>query len=53
MNTTQYTIVRESDVHDLIDKVNAKIAEGWQPLGGVSVTLVPGSIFAQAMVKEG
>lgn len=51
-----YNVVTSIDYEsDLVDKVNACIADGWEPLGGVSVTLSESDdyryvIFAQAMV---
>lgn len=42
-----------ADKH-LEDKVNGLIADGWQPLGGVSSSVVKNEfvIFSQAMTKE-
>src|SRR5262249_10283578 len=42
----QYTVVTARDHADLAEKVNALIAQSWQPQGGVNIGLLCG----QAMV---
>jgi hypothetical protein len=33
----EYTVVKKTDANELIAEVGAWIAEGWKPLGGVSI----------------
>ena len=52
MNITEYTVVDSISPSQLDQKVNAKIAQGWQPIGGVSCNILAGiGYLAQAMVK--
>ena len=44
-----YTIVVSMQLGDLVDKVNAKIAEGWSPIGGAFT--IGDHSFGQTMVK--
>ncbi len=49
----QYIIIYATFFESLEKKVNAKIKEGWSPLGGVSVCVQDGEEhFYQAMIKE-
>ena len=43
----------ESDVKWLNEEVNEMIGQGYQPFGGISVTVTPEAVvlFAQTMVK--
>jgi hypothetical protein len=47
---TEYMVVMNArhDIVDFTDLVNARIAEGWQPLGGMAVH---GSYLYQSMVR--
>jgi hypothetical protein len=45
-----YILVVEGTIEDLVRKVNEKIAQGWQPLGGAFKVGTDWGI-AQAMVK--
>ena len=61
----EYTILTAFSPLELIDQVNSKLNEGWQPVGGTSFVLKPittteandpvqlplkqGSIYAQAL----
>jgi hypothetical protein len=51
----QYTVVVDDDIATLIKKVNAAIAQGWKPLGGVCLgtgaATPTGIAFLQAMTK--
>lgn len=53
-----YTIIRDEDFDGLIDRVNEKIEQGWEPLGGVAYSESQGvqtgwsTGWAQAMVKK-
>jgi hypothetical protein len=52
----EYKIVRSNDVEDIDFLVENALADGWQPLGGVSVSLSESDEYryieyAQAMVK--
>jgi hypothetical protein len=53
-----YGLVWSKDADDLVEKVNAALQEGWQPLGGIAISQifypqVEKSIsYAQAIVKE-
>lgn len=54
---TEYTIVCTDSWLNTKDAVNEKIAEGWEPLGGVSVAAFYASSglgfrFAQAMIRR-
>lgn len=44
----EYTVVSGKQM-EIDDIVQARIIEGWQPLGGISVS--SGAMFSQAMVK--
>lgn len=51
-----YMIVQGEEAHELVDRVNSYIQQGWQPIGGVSyATYEQGrggyTTRAQAMVK--
>lgn len=61
----EYTVIKKTDVADLITNVNTLMAEGWKPCGGISVAFgrvkneSGGSknwlevlFHAQAMIKE-
>lgn len=51
---TDYVIIAESTFAELVAKVKAKMADGWEPTGGVSFSphvSEPG-IATQAMVKR-
>jgi hypothetical protein len=50
----QYIILQDTSSESLAYEVTQKIAEGWQPVGGVSLGLAPTgwTLFAQAMTKE-
>lgn len=50
----KYVIIDASIPEKLEDKVNAKIQEGWTPIGGVGVSTVDfDEHFYQAMVSGG
>ena len=53
MKVVDYKVLREFNPKRIADAVMEKVADGWQPLGGLSVALEAGgySIYAQAMVK--
>lgn len=46
-----YTVVQARNMPELITKVNALIALGWQPQGSIAVDPVHG-IYLQAMCTE-
>lgn len=58
---TTYTVVTADAPVKLISEVNALIEQGWQPFGGVSITLsgprqegqltMQGTILAQALIR--
>jgi len=52
-----YVVVEQYSSDELVDEVNKLIAEGWEPLGGVSITLSEDAedrFFkaAQALIKR-
>jgi hypothetical protein len=53
-----YAIIDSARADELAAFVNKRIADGWKPLGGVSVSLSHDAhggsyqMFAQAMIKE-
>ena len=53
---TEYIVMKAYALQDLVNDVNVKIVEGYQPLGGV--TFIPvysdnsGKLYIQAMVKS-
>lgn len=54
----EYKIITAPDPDCLEEVVNSEIAEGWEPLGGVSVSLSESEEYryeryAQAMTKDG
>lgn len=49
---SEYTVVKEASIFDLIDSVNEYIRQGWQPIGGILVTQDErGEEFFQSMIK--
>lgn len=53
----EYAILTSTDPDELSIKVNLWLANGWESLGGVSVSLAQAedyryTIFAQAMIKQ-
>ncbi len=44
-----YTVIWNSNIHDLILRVKTLITDGWKPLGGICTSEVA---FYQAMIKE-
>ncbi|MDQ6761639.1 MAG: DUF1737 domain-containing protein [Bacteroidota bacterium] len=61
----EYTVIKKTDVADLITDVNTLVAKGWKPCGGISIAFgrvkndSGGSknwlevlFHAQALVKE-
>lgn len=46
---TEYTVIEQTSVTDLVTAVNKAAREGWRPLGGVSSE---DGIFYQAMIRE-
>ena len=57
MKIVAYMMLKTEKLQDLVDSVNEKLPEGWQPHG--SMTFVPtysdnsGKQFVQVMVKYG
>ena len=49
----EYIVLVKSSPEKLIDLVNVKLIDDWQPLGGVSTLVKPnnGIFFIQALVK--
>ena len=49
----EYVVLVKSTPEKLIDLVNVKLIDNWQPLGGVSTLVKPNSdiYFIQALVK--
>ena len=49
----KYIVLGRSISENLVDLVNIKLLDGWQPLGGVSTLVKPNSdiYFVQALVK--
>ena len=49
----KYIILGRSISENLVDLVNIKLLDGWQPLGGVSTQVQPsvGIFYIQALVK--
>ena len=49
----KYTVLGRSISENLVDLVNIKLLDGWQPLGGVSTQVQPsvGIFYIQALVK--
>jgi hypothetical protein len=48
----EYTVIADEDLEKFISLVNAAIAEGWRPQGGVGVFKVWSSQFTQAMIRD-
>ena len=49
----KYAVLGRSISENLVDLVNIKLLDGWQPLGGVSTQVQPsvGIFYIQALVK--
>ena len=49
----EYVVIVKSTPERLVDLVNVKLIDDWQPLGGVSTLVKPnnGIYFIQALVK--
>lgn len=53
MKITAYHIEYADGIHKLKARVNEKIADGWQPTGGVATTVdEDGESYYQAMVRD-
>ena len=48
----EYTVIEHGELKAFIALVNAAIAEGWRPQGGVGVFKVWSSRFTQAMIRD-
>jgi len=48
----QYMIAKESSTEELCEAVEARIKEGWEPQGGVSVANSSKVIFTQALILK-
>jgi hypothetical protein len=48
----EYIIIEHAVLKEFIDLVNAAIAEGWRPQGGVGVIKGWSDRYTQAMVRE-
>ena len=47
----EYIILSDSDFKELERKVNEKIKEGWQPIGGIDSNVFEGGLeYLQAMI---
>ena len=44
-----YTIINDSNLNGIQEKVTNKLNEGWHPIGGISI--VDSNSFYQAMIK--
>lgn len=54
MPNQQYLAVESRELEQLIEKVNALIQEGWEPLGGISCAINSGMyhVFVQALIRS-
>jgi hypothetical protein len=53
-NYTKYSIVYGNTLHDITQGVQAEMADGWQPIGGIAVETDQDALpakFYQAIVK--
>lgn len=48
----EYLVIEHGDLQEFIALVNAAIAEGWRPQGGVGVFKEWSSRYTQAMVRD-
>jgi hypothetical protein len=48
----EYTVIEHGDLQEFIKLVNAAIAEGWRPQGGIGVLKEWSSRLAQAMIRD-
>ena len=48
----EYTVVQHTDLQEFIRLVNAAIADGWRPQGGVSDVRGWSAQFTQAMIRD-
>ena len=51
----EYTILSDYGVQDLIKQVKSLIDQGWEPLGGISISVAGDGYlgkFFQAMIKR-
>ena len=48
-NYSNYTIINDSNLNGIQEKVTNKLNEGWHPIGGISI--VDSNSFYQAMIK--
>lgn len=52
MNICAYTIVTEKTITNMVKRVKDYIDSGWQPLGGVQVTIENGeTVYVQTVVQ--
>jgi hypothetical protein len=47
----EYTVVTSNDLDKLIASVNAKIKDGWRPLGSIAVDYESSATYNQAMTR--
>lgn len=57
MREIEYTVVSANERDDLVDAVNSKIEDEWEPMGGVSISVYDCGdehlvFFCQAMIRE-
>ena len=54
----EYQVISWYDVNTLTERVNREIKNGWEPIGGIGISVVPSErfqdryTFYQAMVKK-
>ena len=55
----EYKIVQDHDLNDFLRRVRSLFSDGWQPQGGVSLSVAVAeaeesvtTIYCQAMIKE-
>lgn len=50
---TRYEVFTNHDVRELTARINRAIAEGWVPVGGITIGFIHNrEIWAQAMLKK-
>lgn len=49
---TNYCVIVSPDIDNFIQEVNDAVKEGWQPLGGLVITVIDGRVtYHQSMVE--
>jgi len=46
----KYDVIEEREIENLVETINKKIKEGWEPIGGIAVSGSDGDFYTQAII---